>query len=138
MVVGDSPIFPPEKPKPYVNFDPKKCPTYYTLFNIESNIVSQEDEQQDFVDNEIVAEIKGFFATENLNAETEKDKVLNWCNLKKTKNPHLVSYSRKYFAARSSFLYSGFFFLKLGNCTSKSVIDCFKRPAKTFYFFTIA
>ena len=53
---------PPEKPKPQhsVNFDPKKFSTYYSLFKIESNIATQEDEQQDSIDKEIEAEIKGF------------------------------------------------------------------------------
>ena len=59
---GDSFMLPPEKPKPQnsVNFDPKKFSTYYSLFKIESNIATQEDEQQDSIDKEIEAEIKGF------------------------------------------------------------------------------
>ena len=69
---------PPEKPKPqpFVNFDPKFS-TYYSLFKIESRTVTQEDEQQDSIGEEIETEIKDFFATENLNAETEENKVLN-------------------------------------------------------------
>ena len=79
---GDSPILPPEKskPQPSVNFDPKKFSTYYSLFEIESNTATQEDEQQDYIDEEVEAEIKGFSTTENFNAETEEDKVLNWWN----------------------------------------------------------
>jgi len=44
---GDSSILPPEKPKPQYseNFDPKKFSTYYSLFKIESNTVTQEDKQ---------------------------------------------------------------------------------------------
>ena len=74
---GYSHILPPEKPKPQlsVNFDPKKFSTYYSLFKIESNTATQDDEQQDSIDEEFEAETKGFFATENLNAETEEDKV---------------------------------------------------------------
>ena len=42
----DSPILPPEKPKQQisVNFDPKKFSSYYSLFKIESNTATQEDE----------------------------------------------------------------------------------------------
>ena len=54
---SDSPIQLPEKPKPQpsVNFDPKKFSTYYSLFKIESNTATQEDEQQDSIDEEIEA-----------------------------------------------------------------------------------
>ena len=61
--VSDSPILPPEKPKPQhsVNFDSKKFSTYYFLFKIESNTAAtQEDEQQDSIDEEIEAEVKSF------------------------------------------------------------------------------
>ena len=70
---------PLEKPKPqhFLNFDPKKFLTYYSLFKIESRTVTQEDEQQDSIGEEIETEIKDFFATENLNAETEENQVLN-------------------------------------------------------------
>ena len=40
---------------------------------MESNTATQVDKQQDSIDEEIQAEIKGFFTTENLNAETEED-----------------------------------------------------------------
>ena len=43
------------------------------MFKIESNTATQEDEQQDSIDEEIEAEIKGFFAIENLNAENKED-----------------------------------------------------------------
>ena len=58
---------PLEKPKPqhFLNFDPKKFLTYYSLFKIESNTATQEEKQQDFIDEEIEAEIKGIFTTEN-------------------------------------------------------------------------
>ena len=59
---GDSPILPPEKPKPSVNFDPKKFSTYHSLFKLESNTSIQEDEQQDSIDEELEAEIKCFFS----------------------------------------------------------------------------
>ena len=64
----DSPILPPEKlkPQPSVNFDPKKFPTYYSLFNIKSNTATQEDEQQDSIDEEFEAEIKFFFCYREL------------------------------------------------------------------------
>ena len=52
--------------------------TYCSLFKIESYIDTQEDKKHDSIGEEIEAEIKGFFATENLNAETEENKVLNW------------------------------------------------------------
>ena len=40
-------------------------------FKIELNTATQEDEQQDSIDEEIEAEVMGFFAIESLNAETE-------------------------------------------------------------------
>ena len=60
---GDSPILPPEKPKPqhFVNFYPKKILIYYSLFRIESNTATQEDEQQNYIDEDIEAKIKVFF-----------------------------------------------------------------------------
>ena len=61
----------PEKPKPSVTFDPKKFSTNYSLFKMESNTATQEDKQQDSIDEEIIAEKKGFFSIENLNAKTE-------------------------------------------------------------------
>ena len=64
---GNSPVLPPEKPKPQpsVIFDAKKFLTYYSLFKIESNTATQEEKQQDFIDEEIEAEIKGIFTTQN-------------------------------------------------------------------------
>ena len=59
------------KPKPSVNFDPKKISTYYSLFKIESNTATQKDQQHDSIDEEIKADINGFLSTEYLNAETE-------------------------------------------------------------------
>ena len=94
------------KPQHSVNFNPKKFSTYYYLFSVESNTATQEDEQPDSIDEENEAEEKGFFTTENLNAETEEDKVLNWWNFNKTKHPHLASFVRKYRAASSSFCVS--------------------------------
>ena len=51
---GDTPIFPPEKSEQQhsVNFDPKKFLTYYSLFKIELNTATQDDEQQDSIDKE--------------------------------------------------------------------------------------
>ena len=72
------------------------------MFKIESNTAIQEDEQQNYIDKEIEAEIKDFFTTENLNAETEEVKVLNWWNFNKTKYPHLASFAWKYSPAPSS------------------------------------
>ena len=71
---------PPEKLKlqPFVNFDPNKFSTYYFLFKIELNKGTQKDEKHDSIDEKIEADIKGFFVTENLNAETEKKKLLTW------------------------------------------------------------
>ena len=101
-------LLPPEKPKPQpsVNFDPKKFSTYNSLFKIDSKIATQDDEQQDSIDEEIETEIKGFFATENLNAETKEEKVLNYWNLNGSKYPHLASFAREYFAVPSSSVYS--------------------------------
>ena len=66
------------------------------MFKIESNTAKQEDEQQDSVDEENEAEIKGYFTTESLNAETEEDKDLNRLYFNKKKYPHLASFIRKY------------------------------------------
>ena len=46
-----------------VNLDPKKFFIYYLCFGfkIELNTATQEDKQQDSIDEEIKAEIKGFF-----------------------------------------------------------------------------
>ena len=108
---------PPEKskPQPSVNFDPKKFSTYYSLFEIESNTATQEDEQQDYIDEEVEAEIKGFSTTENFNAETEEAKVLFWLNLDKTKFPHLATFTGKYLSAPSSYMYSERLFSDAGN-----------------------
>ena len=45
-------------------------------------LARQENNQQGYIYEEIKADIKGFFATKLLNAETEKAKVLSWWNLK--------------------------------------------------------
>ena len=50
--------------------------TYNFLFKIQSNTASQENS----IDEEIAEEIKGLFVKENLYAEIENDKVLNWWN----------------------------------------------------------
>ena len=75
------------------------------MFKIKSNTATQEDEQQDPIDEEIEAEIKGFFSIEHLNVETDKDKILNWLNLNKKKYPHLASFARKNLAALLSYVY---------------------------------
>ena len=93
----------------------KKFSTYYSLLKTETNTATQEDEQQDSTDEEIQAEIKGFFSTENLDKVTKEDKVLNWWNLNKTKYPHLASFARKYLAAPSSSVYSERLFSEAGN-----------------------
>jgi len=48
---GDSPILPPENPKPQnsVNFDPKNFSTYYFFFKLELKTATQEDEQQQYM-----------------------------------------------------------------------------------------
>ena len=76
---ADTPVLPPEKPKPQpsVNFELKMFSTYYSLFKIKSIVVTQENKQQDFIDEEIEAEIKGFFATENLNTEKFAPLIIN-------------------------------------------------------------
>ena len=58
---GYYPILPPGKPKPQpsVKFYSKKFSVYLSSFKIESNIATQEDEQQDSIDEEIEAKIKG-------------------------------------------------------------------------------
>ena len=38
--------------------------TYYSLFKIKSSTATQNDEQQDSIDEETKAKIKGFFANE--------------------------------------------------------------------------
>ena len=90
------------------------------MFKIDSNTATQEDEQQDSIDKEIEAEIKGFFATENLNAEKKEDKVFNWWNLNKSKYPHVASIARKYLAVPSSPVYSERLFSEAGNLYEKA------------------
>ena len=65
------------------------------MFKIDSNAATQKNEQQDSIDETIKAEIKGFFATEKLKAESKEDKVLNWWNLNKSKYLELASYAKK-------------------------------------------
>ena len=76
------------------------------MFKIDLNTVTREDEQQESIAEEIEAEIKGFFATESLYAETKEGKVLNCWNFNKSKHPHLASFVRKYLATLSSSVYS--------------------------------
>ena len=68
-------MLPPHKPKPqpFVNFYPKKFSILILCFGfkIELNTNTQEDEQHDSIYEDTEAEIKGFFALENLNAKTE-------------------------------------------------------------------
>ena len=47
------------------------------MFKTDLKIATQDDEQQDSIDKEIEAEIKNFFATDNLNGEIKEDEVLN-------------------------------------------------------------
>ena len=61
------------------------------FFKTKSNTATQEKQLKDSIDKEVEAEIKGFFATENLNAETEDAKVLNWWNLNKTSSCQLCN-----------------------------------------------
>ena len=94
------------KPQPFINFDSNKFSTYSSLFKIESNTATQWVEQHDSINEEIEAEIKGFFDTKSSNAETEEDKVLNRLNFNKTKYPDLASFANKYFAAPPFSVYS--------------------------------
>ena len=65
---------PPEelKPQSSINFYTKKFSIYYFLFKTDSKIAIQDDKQQDSIDREIEAKIKGFFATNNLNGEMKE------------------------------------------------------------------
>ena len=45
------------------------------MFKTESNIAIQNNEQQYSIGEKTYIEIKGFFATENLNAKTEQAQV---------------------------------------------------------------
>ena len=118
---GDSSILPPEKSKPQhsVNFDPNKYSTYYSLFKIELNTATQEDEQKNSIDEEIEAQIKVFFKTESLNVETEEDKVLNWWNFNKTKYPYPVLQGNILLHHHLLCILKDYF-LKLEVCTSKA------------------
>ena len=69
--------------------------------------------------------IKGFFDTKNSNVETKSDKVSIWLNLNKSKYQHLFSFARKYIAALLHILKD--YFLKLGVCMTKKVIDFFRK-----------
>ena len=73
------------------------------------NTATKEDEQQDSIHEEIEAELKRFFAIENLNIEIEEDKVLNWLNSNNSNYQHLASFARKCLAALKSSVYSEIF-----------------------------
>ena len=94
------------KPQPFINFDSNKFSTYSSLFKIESNTATQWVEQHDSINEEIEAEIKSIFATENLNAETDEDQVLDCGSQTRKKNLHLASFAKKYHAALSERLFS--------------------------------
>ena len=98
------------------------------MFRKDSNTTTQKDEQQNCINEEIKAEIKGFFATDNLNTETKE--VLNWFNFKNSKYPHLASFAR---TAPSSSVFSERLFSEAGICMSKGVIDCFQKPVKNLF-----
>ena len=61
------------------------------MFKLDSNTATQDSFSE-----QIEAEIKDFFDTENLNVETKEDEVLNLLNLNKSKYPHLASFAQKY------------------------------------------
>ena len=81
------------------------------MFKTESFTAAiQENKRQDSIDEEIKAEIKGFFTT-----ETEEANVLNWLNLNKTKYQNLAIFARKYLSAPLSSVYSEILFSEAGN-----------------------
>ena len=59
--------------------------------------------------------LRAFFATENLNAETEEAKVLSWWNLNKTKYPYIASFASENLSAPLSSVYSEILFSEAGN-----------------------
>ena len=84
----------------------KKFSTYYSLLKTDSKTATQDDKQQDSIDEVIEAIIKGFFATESLNAETKEDKSLKLVELEEVKIPISCKLCKKFFAAPSYSLYS--------------------------------
>ena len=60
------------------------------MFKLDSNTATQDSFSE-----QIEAEIKDLFDTENLNVETKEDEVLNLLNLNKSKYPHLASFAKK-------------------------------------------
>ena len=71
----------------------------------------------DSIDEEIEAEIKGFFAAENMNVETKEDKGLDWWNFNKSKYP-LLALQENIFLHHHLLYILKDCFLKLGICTS--------------------
>ena len=105
-----------------------------TILCLKQNQTQLQNEQQDSIDEKIDAEIKGLLPTENLNAETEEAKVLNWGEQNKV--PIYSRFARKYLSAPSSSVYSKNYILEPVTYTKKIVIDCFQRTVKNFYFST--
>ena len=68
--------------------------------------------------------------TENLYAKTEKDKVLKWLDLNKQNIHFLPALQGNFLLNYHLLCIPKDYFLKLVICTRKSVIVCFKRPAK--------
>ena len=87
----DSPMSPLNKKKSHntVNLDPKKFFIYYLCFEfkIELNTATQEDKQQDSIDEEIKAEIKGFFCYREIECRNWIGKSLKIVELKQFKIP---------------------------------------------------
>ena len=102
------------------------------MIEIESNTATQEDEQQSSIDEGIEAEIKSFFATENLNAETEEDNVLNWWKLNRQNTLILSGLQENILLHYHLMSILKDYFLKMVICTRKSVIGCLQRSAKNF------
>ena len=85
------------------------------MFQTETESTTQENEQQDSVNVEIEAEIKGFFAEANLHKQIEEAKMLTGWNLNKTTYLHLTSFSGKYLSAPPFSVYSERLFSEAGN-----------------------
>ena len=101
------------------------------MFKIKLKIAKQEDEQQNFIDEEIVSVIKGFFfATESLSAETEENKVLNCKTLTRKSYQILPALQGNIMLHYRLLCLRKNYFLMMVVCTRKSIINYSQIPAK--------
>ena len=114
---------------------PKIFLLFYPTFKSKTSADTHESEKQDSVDQEIETEIKAFWLkTIYL---LKKLKKLKYClgGTQTRKNTHISPGLQEgiFWHHHLLFILKDYF-QKLVTCTNKSEIDCFRKPAKNFYF----